>query len=291
MLTTFEEIRASGRAHVDLATELLQRVRLADPIAGVWEAADVQWWWGRPRASDAVDQSFWLDADGPIAGVLLTELGDTWQLDPLVLPGFADSLLPEVWARGLALVESLSLTDVTVLTHESDAKMLSLLAEAGFESSEQSAGGVTWMLASDVPDVPMLRHGYRLTNRGHAASGPHWLAVRNGAEVEGRLRECSLYDAELDLAVEAPSGEIAGYGLFWFDPVTRVGMVEPMRTEEAHQRRGLARALLANGLHRLAGRGAKRMKVGYDTAIARSLYTGSGFQLAGTTREYRRRRT
>ena len=36
-------------------------------------------------------------------------------------------------------------------------------------------------------------------------------------------------------------GEVAGYALFWFDPVTQVGLVQPMRVEEAYQRRGLAR--------------------------------------------------
>ncbi len=37
-------ISASGREALALATELLQRVRLADPLAGLCNAADVQWW-------------------------------------------------------------------------------------------------------------------------------------------------------------------------------------------------------------------------------------------------------
>ncbi len=47
-----------------------------------------------------------------------------------------------------------------------------------------------------------------------------------------------MYRADLDLAVYAPNGDIAAYGLFWADPVTGVGLVEPMRTEDAYQ--GLA---------------------------------------------------
>jgi hypothetical protein len=43
---------------------------------------------------------------------------------------------------------------------------------------------------------------------------------------------------------------VAGYALFWFDPVTRVGLLEPMRVEDGYQRRGLARMLLTNGLDR-----------------------------------------
>ena len=111
---------------------------------------------------------------------------------------------------------------------------------------------------------------------------------RNGEEVEARLRQCSLYDPALDLAVETAAGEVAGYALFWFDPVTKVGLVEPMRVEDAYQRRGLARALLTTGLDRLAERGARRLKVGYATDVARRLYVGAGFDVISTDRLYSR---
>jgi ribosomal protein S18 acetylase RimI-like enzyme len=110
---------------------------------------------------------------------------------------------------------------------------------------------------------------------------------RNGDHVEARLRECSLYDPALDLAVETAAGETAGYSLFWFDPVTAVGLLEPMRVEDAFQRRGLARAMLTAGLDRLAQRGARRLKVGYATEPARALYTGAGFRVAATDTTYR----
>lgn len=112
------------------------------------------------------------------------------------------------------------------------------------------------------------------------------MVARNGAAVEARLREVSLYDPALDLAVEASNGDIAGYALLWFDPVTSVGLVEPMRTEDNYRRRGLARALLASGLDRLARRGARRLKVGYATEATRALYLSSGFKQAGTSRSY-----
>jgi GNAT superfamily N-acetyltransferase len=95
----------------------------------------------------------------------------------------------------------------------------------------------------------------------------------------------------LDLAVEAADGQIAGYALFWFDPVTEVGLVEPMRVEGAYQRLGLARAMLTAGLDRLAKRGARRLKGGYATDVAHGLYVGAGFRVTSTTRSYRWRRS
>ncbi len=66
--------------------------------------------------------------------------------------------------------------------------------------------------------------------------------------------------------------------MFWADPVTKVGLVEPMRTEAAHQGRGIASHILASGLDRLAAHGCHRLKVGNDLG----LYLRAGFEpLAG----------
>jgi predicted N-acetyltransferase YhbS len=113
-----------------------------------------------------------------------------------------------------------------------------------------------------------------LLSRADTPGRPHPLAARNGVRVEQRLRQCSLYRPELDLMVAAPDGQAAGYGLFWADPVTGVGLVEPMRTEQAHQRRGIAGHILAAGLDRLAAHGCRRLKVGNDIG----LYLRAGFR-------------
>jgi predicted N-acetyltransferase YhbS len=72
----------------------------------------------------------------------------------------------------------------------------------------------------------------------------------------------------------APDGQAAGYGLFWADPVTGVGLVEPMRTERAHQRRGIASHILAAGLDRLTAHGCRQLKVSNDIG----LYLRAGFR-------------
>ena len=145
------------------------------------------------------------------------------------------------------------------------------------------------MDAADRPDVAALPEGFALVDRTERMTSPHPMRRRSGEVVAARLQQCSLYDPALDLAVETTAGEVAGYALFWFDPVTKVGLVEPMRVEDAYQRRGLARALLTNGLDRLAERGARRLKVGYATDEARRLYVGAGFHVISTDRLHSRR--
>jgi hypothetical protein len=50
------EVRAKGLDYLALATSLLQRARLSDAEAGVWEAGDLQWWWRTPRRSDSLTE-------------------------------------------------------------------------------------------------------------------------------------------------------------------------------------------------------------------------------------------
>lgn len=280
------EVRASGLEYLTLATELLQRVRVSDPEAGLWEAADVQWWWRTPRVSDEIDQIFWLDDDGPVAGVVFTDWGRAWGCDPIFVPGTPGVSLAEVWARAATRIDELGLGAVEVVARDDDVELIGLLAGSGFTPSDDRSG-TTSMDARDRPEVASLPEGFELVDRARGTTKLHPMHGRSGDEVETRLRQCSLYDPELDLAVETADGEVAGYSLYWFDPVTKVGLLEPMRVEDAYQRRGLARAMLTAGLDRLAQRGASQLKVGYATDVARRLYLGAGFRETSTSRSYR----
>jgi len=284
-----DEVWATGLEYLALATELLQRARLADAQAGVWEASDLQWWWRTPRRSDAIDQLFWIDDEGPVAGVVLTDWGRAWGCDPIVVPGVSTVPLSTVSGRAVEAIDALGLEAVDVLVRDDDFELLGLLAGAGFVAGEERSG-ITWMDAEDRPYVAPLPEGFVLVDRARETTGPHPMRRRTGEEVEARLRQCSLYDPALDLAVEAADGQVAGYALFWFDPVTEVGMVEPMRVEDEYQRRGLARAMLTAGIDRLAKRGARRLKVGYATDAARALYVGAGFRVTSTSTSYGWRR-
>jgi predicted N-acetyltransferase YhbS len=282
-------LRAAGPEYLAVATKLLQRARLADADAGLWEAADLQWWWRTPRKSDAIDQLFWIDEDGPVAGVVLTEWARAWGCDPIAVPGSAAVPLSEIWAGAVDAIDSLRLEAVETLVRDDDLELQALLVGAGFVADDKPSG-VTWMDADVRPDVSVLPEGFALVDRTEATNKPHPMRRRNGEAVEARLRQTSLYDPALDLAVETTDGQVAGYSLFWFDPKTAVGLVEPMRVEDAYQRRGLARAMLTDGIDRLAKKGARRLKVGYVTDAARALYVGAGFRMTSRSRSYSLRR-
>ena len=105
-------------------------------------------------------------------------------------------------------------------------------------------------------------------------------AARNHPDLEQRLHQTSLYRPDLDLVVHDGRDRVAAYGLFWYDPATATGLVEPMRTEDEHQRRGLARHILTTGIDQLAEAGAVRIKICFEPGnpASSSLYLDVGFE-------------
>ena len=280
------EVGATGFDALMLATALLQRAREADPQTGLWEAADVQWWWRAPRRSDEVDKLFWIDDEGPVAGVLLTSWTDeAWQCDPVVVPGTSRPESGVVWSRAIEHAAEHSPKGFEVPVSDGDRSFEELARRSGLTAGHQDS--TAWMDAADRPAVTTPAEGFVITDRAQRRDAPHPMRHRHGEGVAQRLDQCPLYDPALDLAVETADGRVAGYSLYWFDPTTRVGLVEPVRVEDDFQRQGLARAMLTAGIDRLVTRGARRVKISYDTHAAAALYGGLGFRQTSTTTWYR----
>jgi predicted N-acetyltransferase YhbS len=262
-----------GLERLNATTTVLQRARLADPLVGFWEAADVQWWWGRSRATDELALPVWFDEVGPVGAAGLTANKDTWQIDVFA----ASSIVKreEIWTAALEFAAGQRSHGLEMFVHDNDVSLLDLALGSGFTMSDELLG-TSWMDADHHPQVTQV-DGYAIVDRTESSDRPHPMISRNGESIEQRLQQCSLYDPTLDLTVENASGTVAGYALFWFDSTTLVGLLEPMRVNDDFQRRGLARMLLTNGLDRLARKGSRRLKVGFGTGAARSLYLGAGF--------------
>ena len=253
------------------------------PTAGLYEAADLQWWWSqRPRSTDDLPQLFWFDDDDrPEAAVIATDWGDRMQLDPMVMPGATPDWVAHVIDRGLAHASRSGIDAVGLEVDRADDTLCEVLVGHGFADEE---GGLveTWLAADARPAISPLPDGYRLSSRLDTMQRPHHMisAERNHPDPEPRLRQTSLYRPDLDLVVHDSGDDVAAYGLFWYDPATATGLVEPMRTEDAHQRRGLARHILTAGLDLLAEAGAERIKICYepDNPASKRLYLSVGFE-------------
>jgi GNAT superfamily N-acetyltransferase len=98
-----------------------------------------------------------------------------------------------------------------------------------------------------------------------------------GWEWYANIQHAPLYRRDLDMVAVTPNGEVASFCTAWFDDVTRTGAFEPVGTVPAHQRRGLGKVVMAEGLRRLARLGATLATVGSYNAPAHALYASMGF--------------
>ncbi len=273
------EEHRTGIEYIDAVTALTQRQRGAHPTAGVYEAADFQWSWRKPRSTDVQPQLFWFDDEGrPEAAAIVTDWGDGFGLDPIALPGASRDWISHVIEKGIAHARESGFDEFDFVIDRADTVMLDVLAAHGFTQLADELVD-SWLRADARPSISPLHPDYRLATRRDTSPAPHHLIARNGPAVEERLGQTSLYRPDLDLVVlDADDGPVAS-GLFWFDPVSATGLVEPMRTEDDHQGRGLARHVLTSGLNLLFDAGAARVKIAWDpeNGPARTVYTSVGF--------------
>lgn len=283
------ERHVGGLEYLALATELLQAARRGSAHMGVWEAADLQWWWRKDQHDDARAATFWLDEDRPVAAVITTRWGPHVGLDILRIDPVSTELLDVVWPRVMLRTAELAGSPTKMLIDEADTALAAALGQAGFVATDHT-DETAWMDAAARPLVAPLPDGFRLLSRDQVADRPHHMVPRNGGAIAQRLAECSLYRADLDLVVYDGDGAVAAYGLFWPDPHTGVGLVEPIRTEDAFQGRGLARAVLTSGLDRLAGTGCDRFKISFQpqNAAAKHVYLSTGFVRTSSSRTWAR---
>ena len=180
-----------------------------------------------------------------------------------------------------------------------DDRLEGLLAERGFSTD----GEVVYQsnrrsLLDTLPERPVA-DGYRLVDLTDEALIPERVAIHRevwnpSVVTEPGYREMRgqpLYDPELDLMAVADDGQAASYALCWLDQPTRTAIFEPVGTREAHRKRGLSAAVLAEGMRRCRDRGAETMYVlqfGDQTAPANHLYHAVGFRPIGHFRYWRR---
>ncbi|MBU0982227.1 MAG: GNAT family N-acetyltransferase [candidate division Zixibacteria bacterium] len=144
------------------------------------------------------------------------------------------------------------------------------------------------LTAAITPACPTDRYLIRsMGDAGEQSSRERlsWRAFNPNApddEFEGgwyhNVQRAPLYRRDLDLVAIAPDEELAAFATIWFDDVTRVGLFEPVGTAPQHQRRGLGKAILAEGLRRLKHMGADLAYVGSYSEPAHSLYASVGFE-------------
>jgi mycothiol synthase len=270
--------------------DFLTRLWPLAPVGTVWE---VRRWDGslfhteEPALAPerAVRSRLWVTEAGRIVAAALSE-GDT-QIHPHVAPE-ADDLLEEVvaWSEEAGFAAG----DEEVLLHvwDHDEAGRRVATTRGYVETDAWEVVRTLRLGGGLPPVPPLPQGYVLRTtrddtRDHDALADLLNAAFGrtghvGAERANFQRLAPSFRRETDLVAEAPDGSLAAYAAVCWDTCNRHAIFEPVCTHPEHRRRGLAKALMLEGLRRAEALGAEIVQVGTGSADpANALYDSLPF--------------
>jgi mycothiol synthase len=98
-----------------------------------------------------------------------------------------------------------------------------------------------------------------------------------GWEWYRNVQRVPIYRRDLDIVAVAADGELAAFCTVWFDDITRTAVFEPVGTHPNHQKRGLGKAVMSEGLRRAQKLGATLATVSSYSKGAHALYESMGF--------------
>jgi len=165
-----------------------------------------------------------------------------------------------------------------------------LFTELGYSRSKFLAEHMRRRTFTKPVPAPVLPEGYAIRALGDEDELParSWLSWKvfhpdepdedyKGWEWYRNIQRVPLYRRDLDILAIAPDGELAAFCTIWFDDVTRTAVFEPVGTHPEHQKRGLGKAVMAEGLRRAERLGATLATVSSYGKAAHALYESMGF--------------
>ncbi len=250
---------------------------------------DIDWW--RSTASDPEIMQkvgLWETSTGEL--VAFTWPGEG-QVDIMCHPAHraVEALILE-HAEAEYRQHSSNLAEASLLScssNASDTVRNELLQARGYRRSDEFFSFHQRSLVQ-LPVMPPLPDGYTIRSVQGEADLAERVAVHRAAfhpsrmtvEKHQRAMASSTYRQELDLVVVAPDGTFAAFTIVWLDDANQIGLFEPVGCHPEHQRRGLASAVMLEGMRRLQQAGATVAHVlsAADDSPGAHLYRALGFE-------------
>ena len=235
----------------------------------------------------------WEDADGSLLG---------WAM---VYPRWNsyEALLHPVWRGGELEIQLLDWCEsetfawmqreghaheaISVEVFAEDTARITLLEKCDYVRGEQHHVIGARLLDKPIPAVSPP-DGFSIRSMTGLWETDKLIAVQNATfgwawtpETYRPVMESPAFQAEHQLVVVAPDGRFVAFCYLMLDTRNKIGLFEDVGTHPDFQRRGLGRALLLDGMRRMAAQGMVTAFVPYvlraDAAAA--LYASVGFQV------------
>lgn len=278
--------------------QFLRDVMLANKLRQYsWHIArlDYWWWFANPDLEKfelAQVMFFWENETGDIAAVLHPEgKGQAYlQIHPKYRTPELEEEMIVTAEKHLKHPNREGRQRILVFADSKDGMRHDILKKHGYQKVDRPETSEVihfFSLDNKIPEVKApegctirsLGQGLELLERCYASGlGFHNDDIHTARENRDdpgwyhHIQSAPLYRRDLDIVAVTSDGAIAAFCTVWFDDVTRTAYFEPVATVPAHQRQGLGKAVLTEGLHRLKRMGAKLATVGGYSDAANGLY-------------------
>ncbi|QBD83367.1 GNAT family N-acetyltransferase [Ktedonosporobacter rubrisoli] len=232
-------------------------------------ALDFPWRLSSPAIQEGRDAAFWEDENGRVVGFAAWQI--YWAaLDFYILPGpTAKQVEAKLFSWAEARFRELDNERGRPLPYwvecrDDDYERLQLVKAQGFMLEDDDSYVLFQHALDKLAPIPMLAEGFTLRpllgeQEVAAYAELHRLAFES-ASMNSAWRARSLrtpqYRAELDLVISGPDGSPVAFCVGWFNPERQVAQIEPIGVHHDFRRRGFARTLLLEILHRVKSLGA-----------------------------------
>jgi ribosomal protein S18 acetylase RimI-like enzyme len=267
-----------------------------DALGDAIHAVDLPWRLSSPSAQVPERTRLWEDDGGELVAWAVLQFPAWHCLDYVVRPDLRETdLEARILAWACAQLEHEAARRDGPLpfytsARDGDDVRIAAIERAGF--ARQAWGYVHLIRDLDRP-IPELAPppGFVIRSLAGEAEVDAYVSAHRAAFGSANMttdwRRATLrsprYVSDLDLVAIAPDGALVGFCVCWITPSLagqRIAQIEPIGILPAYQRRGLGRALMAEGLRRAKSHGAGQMAVNAESfnAASRGAYEAMGFR-------------
>ena len=278
-------------------TSILVIGRKMDTTAHYVHTGDLSWWMFYSDYNDSHWQEYitlWT-CEGSTVGWSLLD-SDWRSFDVYVLPELRGSITEDYildWSIDCLskIVRRQGENEIqTMWVAEHDTARIRQLEQRSFQRGVYAMWYLERPLQESLPE-PQLPKGYSLRQ----VAGDRDIKTRAAAAYRAfgskksfdeywpryqRFVDSPVYINSLDLVTIAPEGDFSSFCIAWPDPVSHIGLFEPVGTHPNFRSQGLGKAVVTEGLRQLQKCGMERAAVcvEVDNLAALALYQNLGFR-------------
>lgn len=273
--------------YLQRATRFLEHCRNADPLGGMWDVGDIQWWWRDGGYENPATQLFLETEDGREAHAMILLSQKYATFDYEILPGSEETKSGlEAFNIGLQWLETLETSNqeannITFFVNEKHGYFRQSAEARGYKLLPRGHAQLALNLEGErLPERPPDSAIVVRSVEDSDIEEGHPPVIRTPPQNFDRILRGPLYRRCQHLIAVNSDNQVMAECIFWIDRRNAIGMFEPVETKPGFRRRGAARALLVEGLNRMNAIGVRIAKVSHytDNDPAGSLYRSIGFE-------------